>query len=53
MLFISIELVVGSAAGALLAMQLLAVLNAGIRSLLHDRDPLPRPLTGQLSKTPW
>src|SRR5205823_14797362 len=40
-LSISIGLVVGSIAGALLAVPLLAVLNAGVRSLIHERDPHP------------
>ncbi|MFD2417979.1 AI-2E family transporter [Amycolatopsis pigmentata] len=40
-LSIAIGLVVGSIAGALLAVPLLAVLNAGIRSLLRETDPHP------------
>jgi predicted PurR-regulated permease PerM len=40
-LSIAIGLVVGSIAGALLAVPLLAVLNAGIRSLLRETDPRP------------
>ncbi|MEU5258520.1 AI-2E family transporter [Amycolatopsis sp. NPDC021455] len=34
-------LVVGGIAGALMAVPILAVLNAGIRSLLHETDPDP------------
>jgi len=40
-LAITAGLVVGGIAGALLAVPLLAVLNAGIRSLLHESDPDP------------
>lgn len=40
-LSIAVGVVVGSIAGALLAVPLLAVLNAGIRSLIHERDPHP------------
>jgi predicted PurR-regulated permease PerM len=40
-LSIAVGLVVGGIAGALLAVPLLAVLNAGIRSLLHEHDPHP------------
>jgi predicted PurR-regulated permease PerM len=40
-LAIAIGLVVAGIAGALLAVPLLAVLNAGIRSLLHETDPHP------------
>jgi predicted PurR-regulated permease PerM len=35
-------LVVGGIAGALMAVPILAVLNAGIRSLLHESDPDPQ-----------
>jgi predicted PurR-regulated permease PerM len=40
-LAITAGLVVGGIAGALLAVPLLAVLNAGIRSLIHESDPDP------------
>ncbi|KAA9166675.1 AI-2E family transporter [Amycolatopsis acidicola] len=40
-LSIAAGLVVAGIAGALLAVPLLAVLNAGIKSLLHERDPHP------------
>lgn len=40
-LSITIGVVVGGIAGALLSVPLLAVLNAGIRSLIHERDPHP------------
>lgn len=40
-LSIAVGLVVDSIVGALLAVPLLAVLNAGIRSLIHERDPHP------------
>lgn len=40
-LSIAVGLVVGNIAGALLAVPLLAVVNAGIRSLIHERDPHP------------
>jgi predicted PurR-regulated permease PerM len=40
-LAIAAGLVVAGIAGALLAVPLLAVLNAGIKSLLHGRDPDP------------
>ncbi|TNC27245.1 AI-2E family transporter [Amycolatopsis alkalitolerans] len=40
-LAIAVGLVVAGIAGALLAVPLLAVLNAGIRSLLHETDPHP------------
>ncbi|HJQ45856.1 MAG TPA: AI-2E family transporter [Amycolatopsis sp.] len=40
-LAIAAGLVVAGIAGALLAVPLLAVLNAGIRSLLHEKDPHP------------
>ncbi|SFA80598.1 Predicted PurR-regulated permease PerM [Amycolatopsis marina] len=40
-LAITAGLVVAGIAGALLSVPLLAVLNAGIRSLLHERDPDP------------
>ncbi|MTD56179.1 AI-2E family transporter [Amycolatopsis pithecellobii] len=40
-LAISAGLVLAGIAGALLAVPLLAVLNAGIRSLLHETDPHP------------
>ena len=40
-LSIAAGLVVAGIAGALLAVPLLAVLNAGIRSLLHEKDPHP------------
>jgi predicted PurR-regulated permease PerM len=41
-LSIAAGLVVAGIAGALLAVPLLAVLNAGIRSLLHEKDPHPQ-----------
>ena len=40
-LAITAGLVVAGIAGALLAVPLLAILNAGIRSLLHEHDPDP------------
>jgi predicted PurR-regulated permease PerM len=40
-LAITAGLVAGGIAGALLAVPLLAVLNAGVRSLLHERNPDP------------
>lgn len=40
-LAIAIGLVVAGIAGALLAVPLLAVLNSGVRSLLHEEDPDP------------
>ncbi|MGW4058969.1 AI-2E family transporter [Amycolatopsis sp. NPDC004747] len=40
-LAITAGLVVGGIAGALMAVPILAVLNAGIRSLLHETDPDP------------
>ena len=40
-LAITAGLVVGGIAGALMAVPLLAVLNSGIRSLLHESDPDP------------
>jgi len=40
-LAIAAGLVVAGIAGALLAVPLLAVLNAGIRSLIHEKDPHP------------
>ena len=40
-LAIATGLVVAGIAGALLAVPLLAVLNSGIRSLLHETDPHP------------
>ncbi|GAA5157793.1 MULTISPECIES: AI-2E family transporter [Amycolatopsis] len=40
-LAIAVGLVVAGIAGALLAVPLLAVLNSGIRSLLHETDPHP------------
>jgi predicted PurR-regulated permease PerM len=40
-LSITAGLVVAGIAGALLAVPLLAILNAGIRSLLHEHDPDP------------
>lgn len=40
-LSIAAGFVVGGIAGALLAVPLLAVLNAGIRSLIHEKDPHP------------
>ncbi len=40
-LAITIGLVTAGIAGALLSVPLLAVLNAGIRSLLHEQDPDP------------
>jgi predicted PurR-regulated permease PerM len=40
-LAITIGLVAAGIAGALLSVPLLAVLNAGIRSLLHEQDPDP------------
>ncbi|WP_236790362.1 AI-2E family transporter [Amycolatopsis sp. GM8] len=42
-LAISIGLVVSGIPGALLAVPLLAVLNSGIRSLLHETDPVREP----------
>jgi putative heme transporter len=41
-LAITVGLVVGGIAGALMAVPILAVLNAGIRSLLHEADPDPQ-----------
>ncbi|GAB3395911.1 AI-2E family transporter [Amycolatopsis echigonensis] len=40
-LAIAVGLVAAGIAGALLAVPLLAVLNAGVRSLLHEHDPDP------------
>ncbi|HEY3468107.1 MAG TPA: AI-2E family transporter, partial [Amycolatopsis sp.] len=40
-LAITAGLVAGGIAGALLAVPLLAVLNAGVRSLLHETNPDP------------
>ncbi|WP_410637669.1 AI-2E family transporter [Amycolatopsis sp. lyj-346] len=40
-LAITVGLVVGGIAGALMAVPILAVLNAGIRSLLHEENPDP------------
>ncbi|MGW3964273.1 AI-2E family transporter [Amycolatopsis sp. NPDC005003] len=40
-LAITVGLVVGGIAGALMAVPILAVLNAGVRSLLHETDPDP------------
>ena len=40
-LAITIGLVVGGIAGALMAVPILAVLNAGVRSLLHEENPDP------------
>jgi putative heme transporter len=42
-LAIAAGVVIGGIPGALIAVPLLAVLNAGIRSLLHDNPPLPDP----------
>jgi predicted PurR-regulated permease PerM len=44
-LAIATGLVAAGIVGALLAVPLLAVLNAGIRSLLHEHDPDPDPAT--------
>ncbi|MEV7092882.1 AI-2E family transporter [Amycolatopsis sp. NPDC051045] len=41
-LAITVGLVVGGIAGALMAVPILAVLNAGIRSLLHEENPDPQ-----------
>lgn len=40
-LAITVGLVVGGIAGALMAVPILAVLNAGVRSLLHEENPDP------------
>jgi putative heme transporter len=40
-LAITVGLVVGGIAGALMAVPILAVLNAGVRSLLHEANPDP------------
>jgi predicted PurR-regulated permease PerM len=50
-LAIAIGVTIGGIAGALVSVPLLAVLNAGIRSLLHEQRPLPDPAAVNVIKS--